>query len=65
MADMRYMCLSCGCFYIAEVGRNCAGTDQCPKCKDTFFVDNCIENVPPILEDERKWQEERLTQLGI
>jgi len=65
MSTGLYMCLSCGHFHKGEQGRACAGLDQCPNCKSTFFVDNCITDVPPILEDEKKWQLERLEQLGI
>ena len=65
MGNGNYMCLSCGHFYKGESGRQCAQYDQCPKCKGTYFVDNVIEDIPPVLSDEKEWQIQRLEKLGL
>lgn len=42
----RYMCLACGRFWGVEE-KLVNGKSFCPYCKDRYFVDNCVENVPP------------------
>lgn len=47
----RYMCLACGRFFGTEE-KLVNGESNCPYCKDMYFVDNCVENVPPPMFEE-------------
>lgn len=60
---MRYMCLSCGQFFEGE--SRTFGVDKCPYCKDAYYVDNCLPDIPPSIDDLRVWQLTRLEELKI
>lgn len=60
----RYMCLACGVFFQGEKERTW-GVDKCPNCKDIYYVDNVIEDIPPHIEDVKAWQIQRLEELGL
>ena len=60
---MRYMCLSCGSFFEGET--RTFEIDKCPYCTDIYFVDNCLPNIPPQIDDLKGWQLDRLKELNI
>jgi DNA-directed RNA polymerase subunit RPC12/RpoP len=61
---MRYMCLACGHFFDSETPY-VVGTSKCPVCRDTYFVDNVLPDVPPPVDDLKAWQTNRLEELGL
>uniref|UniRef100_A0A6H1ZKP8 Uncharacterized protein n=1 Tax=viral metagenome TaxID=1070528 RepID=A0A6H1ZKP8_9ZZZZ len=61
---MKYMCLACGHFFESETKCVC-GESKCPECRDTFFCDNIIPEIPPDIPDLEAWQIERLEELGL
>lgn len=50
---MKFMCLNCGRFFIME-NKLVMFETICPYCKDSYFVDNVIPDVPPDITEAIK-----------
>ena len=63
---VRFMCLACGRFYWAEAGSLSWGNCCCPYCKDIFYADNIVHDIPvPMYGEETYFNFECGHEIGL